>query len=74
MSILVYVLGAVVYAARIPEKYLPGWFDYFGGSHNLWHFAVLGGIAFHYAAMSEMFSGAYERAAAECPGFLYEVV
>ncbi|KAI4140689.1 MAG: hypothetical protein LQ340_007821, partial [Diploschistes diacapsis] len=67
MSVIVYITGAVVYAMRIPEKFLPGWFDYFGGSHNIWHFAVLGGILFHYHAMSEMFSGAFERALLECP-------
>ena len=67
MSLIVYVAGAVIYAMRIPEKFLPGWFDYFGGSHNIWHFAVLAGILFHYHAMSEMFSGAFERALLECP-------
>ena len=70
MSIIVYIVGAVVYAMRIPEKFLPGWFDYFGGSHNIWHFAVLGGIIFHYYAMSEMFSGAFERASLECPSII----
>ena len=67
MSIIVYIAGAVVYAMRIPEKFLPGWFDYFGGSHNIWHFAVLGGILFHYHAMSQMFSGAFHRALLDCP-------
>ena len=65
-SIAVYVVGAVVYAMKVPEKFIPGWFDYFGGSHNIWHFAVLGGILFHYSAMYEMFSGAFERAENEC--------
>ena len=66
-SLVVYVVGAIIYAAKVPEKYIPGVFDYFGGSHNIWHFAVLGGIFFHYNAMTEMFAGAFERAASECP-------
>jgi adiponectin receptor len=66
-SLIVYLVGAFIYAMKIPEQYLPGWFDYFGGSHNIWHFAVLGGIIFHYNAMSEMFTGAIDRAASECP-------
>ncbi|KAH8591405.1 hemolysin-III family protein [Bisporella sp. PMI_857] len=61
-SLVVYVLGAVIYASQIPERWFPGAFDYIGGSHNLWHFAVLGGILFHYAAMQEFFTGAFERA------------
>ena len=65
-SVAVYLVGAVVYALKVPEKLVPGWFDYFGGSHNIWHFAVLGGILFHYSAMFEMFSGAFERAQREC--------
>ncbi|KAK0307205.1 inc metabolism membrane protein [Friedmanniomyces endolithicus] len=65
-SVLVYFFGAVLYAAKIPERYLPGWFDYVGGSHNIWHIAVLGGILFHYTAMQRFFSEAYRRAGTSC--------
>ncbi|KAK0333547.1 inc metabolism membrane protein [Friedmanniomyces endolithicus] len=65
-SVLVYFFGAVLYAAKIPERYLPGWFDYVGGSHNIWHIAVLGGILFHYTAMQRFFSEAYRRAGTAC--------
>ncbi|KAI9805603.1 MAG: hypothetical protein M1826_004763 [Phylliscum demangeonii] len=61
-SIAVYLLGACVYAAKIPERWRPGLFDYVGGSHNLWHLAVLAGIFFHYLAMQEFFAGAFRRA------------
>jgi adiponectin receptor len=61
-SLAVYVVGAVVYASHIPERWCPGAFDYVGGSHNIWHLAVLGGILFHYAAMLEFFNGAFQRA------------
>ncbi|PBP22669.1 hypothetical protein BUE80_DR006602 [Diplocarpon rosae] len=65
-SITVYLVGAVVYASHIPERWCPGAFDYIGGSHNLWHFAVLGGILFHYMAMQEFFTGAFARAENGC--------
>jgi adiponectin receptor len=61
-SLAVYVVGAVVYASHIPERWCPGAFDYVGGSHNIWHLAVLGGILFHYTAMLEFFNGAFQRA------------
>lgn len=61
-SLLVYVSGAVIYASHVPERWFPGAFDYFGGSHNIWHMAVLGGILFHYSAMIEFFNGAFRRA------------
>ncbi|KAL3423851.1 izh family channel protein [Phlyctema vagabunda] len=65
-SITVYLVGAVVYASQIPERWCPGAFDYIGGSHNLWHFAVLGGILFHFQAMQEFFAGAFARSANGC--------
>ena len=66
-SISVYLLGACVYASQIPERWCPGLFDYVGGSHNIWHLAVLGGILFHYRAMQDLFAGAFLRAKGECP-------
>ncbi|KAI9879824.1 MAG: hypothetical protein M1830_007006 [Pleopsidium flavum] len=65
-SVSVYLVGALIYAAQIPERWCPGWFDYIGGSHNIWHLAVLSGILFHYFAMQEFFSGAFQRAQEEC--------
>lgn len=70
-SILVYFCGAIVYASKVPEKWYPGAFDYIGGSHNLWHFAVLGGILFHYRAMEEFFAGAFKRAELGCGPVYY---
>lgn len=66
-SLFVYVAGAFIYASKVPERWFPGMFDYFGGSHNLWHIAVLGGILFHYTAMQQFFSSAFRRAEGGCP-------
>lgn len=68
-SLLVYFGGAIVYASKIPERWCPGMFDYVGGSHNLWHVAVLGGILFHYTAMQEFFANAFHRADGGCPAY-----
>ncbi|KAF4122418.1 hypothetical protein GMORB2_7410 [Geosmithia morbida] len=68
-SIMVYLTGAIVYASKVPERWCPGWFDYIGGSHNLWHAAVLGGILFHYTAMQEFFANAFHRAESGCPTY-----
>lgn len=65
-SLLVYFLGALVYASKVPERWCPGMFDYVGGSHNLWHIAVLGGILFHYTAMQQFFSHAFRLASHGC--------
>ncbi|PGH01943.1 hypothetical protein AJ79_07774 [Helicocarpus griseus UAMH5409] len=66
-SLAVYLTGALIYASQVPERWRPGFFDYLGGSHNIWHVAVLGGILFHYGAMQDLFRGAFMRAEGECP-------
>ena len=58
-SVGVYLAGACLYAGKVPERFWPGAFDYVGGSHNIWHFAVLGGILCHYRAMEEFFGVAF---------------
>ncbi|KAK4097910.1 HlyIII-domain-containing protein [Parathielavia hyrcaniae] len=68
-SLLVYFFGALVYASKVPERWCPGMFDYVGGSHNLWHIAVLGGILFHYTAMQEFFSHAFRLATDGCTAY-----
>ncbi len=68
-SLLVYLLGAVVYASKVPERWCPGMFDYVGGSHNLWHVAVLGGILFHYSAMQSFFGHAFRLAMDGCTAY-----
>ena len=30
-SVAAYLVGAIIYALKLPEKLVPGWFDYFGG-------------------------------------------
>jgi len=56
-------MGAIVYAAQVPERWRPGFFDWIGGSHNLWHAAVVGGIYFHWKALQTMFQDAFARGA-----------
>ncbi|KAJ2891392.1 putative hemolysin-iii family protein [Zalerion maritima] len=68
-SLFVYLAGAFVYASKIPERWWPGVFDYVGGSHNLWHMAVLGGILFHYSAMQQFFANAFRQAQGGCPAY-----
>ena len=65
-SLFVYIAGAIMYASKVPERWWPGMFDYVGGSHNIWHLAVLGGILFHYIAMKSFFENAFARRELQC--------
>ncbi|XP_047317285.1 heptahelical transmembrane protein 4-like [Impatiens glandulifera] len=47
---LLYGLGALVYAMRIPERWMPGKFDIAGHSHQLFHVLVVAGAYTHYRA------------------------
>ncbi|KAH0463958.1 hypothetical protein IEQ34_006744 [Dendrobium chrysotoxum] len=43
-----YVVGVVVYVARVPERWLPGKFDLAGHSHQLFHVLVVAGAYTQY--------------------------
>jgi adiponectin receptor len=34
----IYIGGAIIYSLRIPERFFPYKFDFFGSSHNIHHF------------------------------------
>ncbi|GMI86510.1 heptahelical protein 4 [Hibiscus trionum] len=47
---ILYGAGALVYATRIPERWMPGKFDIAGHSHQLFHILVVAGAYTHYRA------------------------
>ncbi|KAI0516525.1 hypothetical protein KFK09_009202 [Dendrobium nobile] len=50
VMMMCYGVGVVVYAARVPERWLPGKFDLAGHSHQLFHVLVVAGAYTHYLA------------------------
>ncbi|KAH7665423.1 AdipoR/hemolysin-III-related protein, partial [Dioscorea alata] len=45
-----YGLGVVVYAVRVPERWMPGKFDIVGHSHQIFHVLVIAGAYTHFLA------------------------
>ncbi|XP_049384677.1 heptahelical transmembrane protein 4-like [Solanum stenotomum] len=45
-----YGIGALIYAMRVPERWMPGKFDIAGHSHQLFHVLVVAGAYTHYQA------------------------
>lgn len=43
-----YIIGAIIYILRFPEKKFIGKFDYIGSSHQIFHILVFLGATFHY--------------------------
>jgi adiponectin receptor len=42
-----YLGGAAIFAARVPERWAPGRFDLLGNSHQLFHVAIVAAAAVH---------------------------
>lgn len=51
---LLYIIGAMLYALRVPERFFPGKCDIWLHSHQIFHVLVLGGALVHYHGISEM--------------------
>ncbi|XP_020813919.1 adiponectin receptor protein isoform X1 [Drosophila serrata] len=51
---LLYILGALMYALRVPERWFPGKFDIWGQSHQIFHILVIAAAFVHYHGISEM--------------------
>lgn len=61
-----YIGGAVLYACRVPERWMPGTFDYLGASHQIFHVMVLVGAGCHLKGMVESFDYAHGVGGGTC--------
>ncbi|XP_036324385.1 adiponectin receptor protein [Rhagoletis pomonella] len=61
---LLYILGALLYALRVPERWFPGKFDIWFQSHQLFHILVIAAAFVHYHGISEM--AMYRVTVGEC--------
>lgn len=50
-----YIIGAMIYAFRFPEKHYPGLFDIIGASHQIFHAFVLAGAYTHWRGILKTF-------------------
>lgn len=50
-----YISGAAIYAARIPEKWSPGRYDLYGSSHQIFHFLVVAAAGAHLVGLVKAF-------------------
>jgi adiponectin receptor len=52
---VLYILGAAIYAARVPEKWSPGTYDIWGSSHQIFHVLVVVAAAAHLVGVVKAF-------------------
>jgi adiponectin receptor len=65
---VLYILGAGIYAARVPEKWNPGRFDIWGSSHQIFHVLVVLAAASHLVGLIKGFD--YEHSQRTSPVYL----
>ncbi|KAH6871674.1 mPR-like GPCR protein [Thelonectria olida] len=61
-----YIFGAVLYAARWPERSFPGAFDIWGSSHQIFHMFVLLAAAMHFYGMAKAFDYHHTVLGSQC--------
>ncbi|KAM0793438.1 hypothetical protein ACM66B_000883 [Microbotryomycetes sp. NB124-2] len=61
-----YILGAVLYAERVPERFAPGKFDIVGASHQIFHVLILLAAWSHWCAIAEGYRYWHEERAGVC--------
>ncbi|PYH76573.1 hemolysin-III channel protein Izh2 [Aspergillus uvarum CBS 121591] len=63
---LLYILGAAIYAARVPERLRPGQFDLWGSSHQIFHVLVVCAAIAHLTGLLKAFDYRHSGFAAHC--------
>lgn len=62
-----YILGAGIYAARVPERLRPGQFDLWGSSHQIFHVLVVCAAVAHLTGLLRAFDYRHSGSAEHCP-------
>ncbi|KAJ2828740.1 hypothetical protein IWW50_001233 [Coemansia erecta] len=62
-----YIAGAVIYGARIPERWWPGRFDYWLHSHQIFHVFVVAAAAVHYIGVARALRWTHSVGLDHCP-------
>ena len=65
---LLYILGAAIYAARVPERLRPGHFDLWGSSHQIFHVLVVCAAVAHLTGLLRAFDYRHSGIAERCSG------
>jgi adiponectin receptor len=56
-----YILGAAIYATRVPEKWSPGKYDIWGSSHQIFHVLVVMAAATHLVGLVKAFDHEHSK-------------
>jgi len=71
---VLYILGAALYAARVPERWYPGKFDIYGNSHQIFHVLVIAAAATHMTGLIKAFDYLHQQPGAETSRRLFDFI
>lgn len=63
---VMYIFGAVLYAARWPERSAPGTYDIWGSSHQIFHMFVVLAAVTHFYGMAKAFDYHHTGTGSQC--------
>ncbi|KAG8216869.1 hemolysin-III related-domain-containing protein [Butyriboletus roseoflavus] len=63
-----YIVGALIYANRIPERIAPGRFDYFFASHQIFHVCVVLAALTHWFCVLTVLNHSHSELGGHCAG------
>ncbi|KAG8928688.1 hypothetical protein FRC02_006599 [Tulasnella sp. 418] len=66
-SAALYISGALLYAARFPERLFPGKLDYVGASHQIFHVHVVAAAICHYVSLYVSYNTKHGSYGGTCP-------
>jgi adiponectin receptor len=69
-----YIIGAAIYAARVPEKWSPGKYDIWGSSHQIFHVLVVMAATTHLVGLVKAFDHEHSRRSGEAAGSMLEII
>lgn len=70
MQGILYIAGAAIYAARVPEKWSPGKYDIWGSSHQIFHVLVVLAAASHLTGLVRAFDYEHSQRGSEMKAVL----
>jgi len=70
---ILYIVGATIYATRIPERWSPGSFDIWGNSHQIFHVLVLIAAGTHLTGLIKAFDYRHSQPGIEPPPGLFDI-
>lgn len=70
---ILYIVGAAIYATRIPERWYPGSFDIWGSSHQIFHVLILVAAGTHLTGLIKAFDYRHSQSGIESLPGIFDI-